>query len=80
MLFVRCVIAGWALLQASGALGAVVYSSFGPGLGYDPASGINIDGPATAFPQSVAEPFAPQANATLDSVELPISTVLVHRN
>lgn len=69
-------IAGCALLHAANAKGAIVFSSFGPGLGYDAASGVNIDGPATAFPQGLAEPFAPSANATLDSVELAVSTAL----
>lgn len=52
----------------------VVFSSFGPGLGYDASNGVSIDGPATAFPQGLAEPFAPTASSTLDSVEFAAST------
>lgn len=65
-----------ALLLTSRADGSVLFSSFGPGLGYDPASGVNLDGPAAAFPQAVAELFSPVDSAMLESVELPLSTTL----
>jgi hypothetical protein len=51
-----------------------VLSSFGAGDTFDNLNGTEIEGPASALPQALAEQFQPQASFYLDSVDLALSS------
>jgi hypothetical protein len=50
-----------------------VYTTFGGGDGYDALNGAQLEGPASGFPQAVAEQFLAPGNYYLDAVEVPLS-------
>lgn len=53
----------------------LLFSTFGPDLGYDSANGITLSGPASPFPQLVALPFSFPDDSLIDSVDLAVGSL-----